>query len=223
MKLNLNVALRPFVNQRPLALATLLLALSVAVLTFANVQHLMRALNRHHTLSIRMAENRGEEEAARAATAALQEDLGEREVRLVRRIAKKISSVIETRRLSWSRLFDELARVLPNNVRVVNIVPDVQAKRINLLLTGLAKTNDGKLEFLTHLQQPPFSAARLMGESPGQDGVTEFSINCRYDPDATATPPTSDADDASERPRTADIGTTDAVPTAVQLAAGGGQ
>ena len=223
-KLKLNLARQPFVNQRPLLVASSVAAVVVAALTFVNVYRVSDALDRHRLLTQRMAENRVEAAAARDATRALREGVGKDEVKRVKQVARSFWDMIQKRRLSWSRLLDELAQVLPKDVKVQSVVPSVQENYVNLIIKGYAKSDEAMHQFLNQLYDRPFSNARLLDKERSQ-GMTWFNATCRYDavprPGQATAPAPAPAASGTRTARRQPASAGGVIPAAVRGGSGG--
>jgi hypothetical protein len=180
-RIDLNSAGRPFVNHRPLVVLTAIVALVGAVATFANGYGLLGSLAESRALRARLAATRAEAAEARAAAAALADRTPDRERKRLRKVAASATVLIEKRRLSWTRLFDQLEAVLPRDVRVLTVTPDVRERQLLLMLDCVAKNNEGKLKLYEKLYEAPFGEAYLMGETVVEDEV-RFQVRCVYDP-----------------------------------------
>jgi type IV pilus assembly protein PilN len=59
--------------------------------------------------------------------------------------------------ISWTRIFADLEKVLPYNVRIIQIHPNIDARnRIQLDMQIGSETIEPVVEFLKALEQPPF-------------------------------------------------------------------
>jgi len=182
-KLDLNLSHRPFVNLRPLNVAVVVIGVILAVATFVNVFTTLGALARYRTLAARAAHDeaalaRGEERARMIG-----DTIDPLEARRIRRGASALKAVIQQRRLSWSRLFDQLAAALPADVRILSVRPGVSDSGIDLVMEATAKNNEAKLDFYRRLNETPFRDAVLMSEQI-EPKMIRFAIRCEYDPDA---------------------------------------
>ena len=184
-KLKLNVSRRPFVNEKPLIRFTVVLIVLLVIATFANVLSLFGSLSRHRLVSAREKEDAEVIVATKRATEGLTRGVDPADARRLRGEAVAVTDVIHSRRLSWSKLFDELAVRLPPDVRILSINPDVRESTIMLTMECLAKDHDSKLMFYSRLNEAPFSNARIVADTPGTGQIIRFPIVCRYDPDGS--------------------------------------
>lgn len=196
-KLRLNAARRPFYDARSLNAAVTAGALLLAGASFLNISTFLGSWARERQLSWQHAEEEGLGARVKRATNALELRMNPRRSLELHKVASSVGEIVERRRLSWSRLFDELARVLPPDVRILTINPDYQDGELSLVMECVAQDNNQKLEFFRALQEAPFREARIVAEMFDK-GTIRFGIRCRYLPDAS--PGLARAADAESSP-----------------------
>jgi len=201
-KLQLNLASRPFINPRPLNLLVLVIAVGLGVGTFLNIHSLFRAVLAYRVLA---AEQVAEEAAMRQAKreeAKLRKQTGTAEARRIRTMATEVASVIQRRQLSWSRLLDQLAIVLPADVRIMSINPTVQENQMWLVMECVARTEADMYEFFKKLNEPPFFDAVPVGKEPAGSQGVRFGIRCFYDPAGPSATTEEEPEEATSKTRT---------------------
>jgi Tfp pilus assembly protein PilN len=179
-RLDLNVASRPFVNERPLSRATAAVVVLLLAASFANAYGFFGALHESRTLRARLVAARTEAARALAEAKELGGRYGDRERRRLKAVAESTTAIIERRRLSWSRLFDQLEMVLPRDVRILRIVPGVQGSEMVLVMECFARDDDAMQRFYSKLHEPPFRDAYILGEMVESDKI-RFQVRCRYE------------------------------------------
>lgn len=215
----LNLAQRPFVNSRPVVRITLLLWLFGMLLLLGNASLFYNYLE-------------GSKEK-RAALAAKDVEI-QKEQDQLKRVDERFSSLdltqqnrqvlylnrkIRDRTFSWSLLFDRLAQVLPNEVRLDQLAPrgvvgehEPQKNELDRMLakdndqpvvlsiTGQAKNTEALLALQDHLYgHPAFDYPNVSRQSiEEKDNLWRFDMTVQYRPGAVV-PGTPDAT-LSERP-----------------------
>lgn len=186
----LNLARRPFQNLRPIGRLTALLWLIAAFLMVGNVWFFGR-----------YAAGAGTQESTRAE---LQERIGDMETgisELEREIGRYdlpaqnahvefLNSKIGQRVFGWSRLFDRLSDVLPNQVRLTRLSPDLEGaeglpreQHISLHISGAARSGEDLLKLVDALfRHPRFRRPYLASEATSQGGEVEFRLSVEYQP-----------------------------------------
>jgi Tfp pilus assembly protein PilN len=209
----LNLAGRPFVNLKPVRRAGLLLLLLAVILLVVNGvlywKHFTgegQIRNRSQALARQIASEEAEVARLRGQLSAL-------DITGMNRRAEFVNLEIDRRRFAWSRLFDRVAKVQPDAVRLTSMTPRfggenqsrsrrrVRSDEVNLELHGVAKNGEALLEFIDALfEHPAFRDPDLSRESRRQDGMLNFDLSVLYLPTAEepSADPTVDADASSE-------------------------
>ena len=179
-RLELNVAARPFVNERPLVVATAVLVVVLAAASFTNIFTLLGALREGRERSARVIAAVSEAAEARAEAKRLGATLTDRERRRLRAVAASTTAIIDKRRLSWTRLFEQLELVLPRDVRILSVQPNPEGRHMTLLMECIARSDEALHKFFRKLDEPPFREAYILAQSL-EEGKVRFSVRCRYE------------------------------------------
>ncbi|MDX1501019.1 MAG: hypothetical protein R3325_01565 [Thermoanaerobaculia bacterium] len=196
----LNLASRPFRNDRPLTRLALLLWVVVAVLTLVNGFVYYRHFAGSRLTGEQQAELRRQIAEEEERLGELREALAELSVARTNERARYLNALIVERAFSWSRLFDRLAEALPANVRLAALVPNFatrgrSARRVSsrtlddeviLEIRGTARTDTALLEFVDRLfAHPSFLGPNLRSERLNEGGGYDFTLNVVYHPTAS--------------------------------------
>lgn len=194
-----NLAARPFVNRRPLhrvAIAAWILGGLLAVFDagvfwrYASGEG--RRQQRTGELEESLAAERARIDAAVDVLAAIDLEWQSEQVRFVNLKADQQS-------FSWSRLFDQLAEVLPDGVRLARLNPGSRRvdarrltlegdgsalpRRVTLTMGGAARDSEALYEFVDALfAHPAFERPDLENEREREE--VEFSLSAVYLPGA---------------------------------------
>jgi hypothetical protein len=204
----LNLSRRPFVNNRPVTRAAILLWLIGFVLLAVDVFVFWSYLE--NSREKRAAVRSGQEEiaAARQALARREEQVARLDLGRQNEEVGYLNGKIAQRTFSWSRLFDRLAEVLPSDVRLQRLSPrgladektERQAVRrptvrrttdlVTLQIGGQAKSDEALLEFVDDLfAHPSFADPNLAHEAREKDGLIRFELAVDYLPNAPVAGP----------------------------------
>lgn len=84
-----------------------------------------------------------------------------------------LNSMIERKGFSWTRVFEDLERVMPANLHVVSLRPEMNEQNQMVLAMKVAGENrSGALELVHHMEQSPhFQAAQLVSEHGTENGI----------------------------------------------------
>jgi Tfp pilus assembly protein PilN len=201
----LNVARRPFTNTRPVTRIALLLWLLGALLLLGNVSlfwnYLSGSGEKRAELGRLETQVANESQAVSRLDARLAGSGLDQQNLQVRFLNRRIAE----RTFSWSLLFDRLAEVLPDGVRLNRLAPsglvdkdardvnEAQAQaqaqrdsRVTLTISGEAKSDEVTYRFVDNLfAHPAFEDPDISRESVAEDGLVKFEIKVMYLPSGT--------------------------------------
>jgi Tfp pilus assembly protein PilN len=200
----LNLARHPFANLRPMRRLGIALWVvgGLAVLTagWLFVSYLIGSSEKRAALTRLEEERAGESQRL----IGLRSQLARFELAAQNREVDYLNERIAERTFAWSRLFDDLAEVLPWNVRIVSLSPlsitparrDARGQRDSepgeefaLRLVGGARDGEALLVFVDRLfAHPAFGHPDLEGER-NADGEVQFSVTVTYRPRRDGAPP----------------------------------
>lgn len=153
MRIPINLAREPFRRDRPMLVGAALLAL---LLTGTLVFLISLAVkDRRETRETRQALNRVNRQLANVRTGQAQLDAQMRQpanaVALDRSVL--INTLIKRKAISWTRIYADLDKVLPPNVRILTVRPQVNAQdQVYLDLTVAADSPEPVIAFLVKLE-----------------------------------------------------------------------
>lgn len=201
MKALPNLAARPFVNRRPLVRLALaawivggLLAAFDTVAYWRYTTGEGRRQQRAVELEADLAEQQKRIDQAVDALVSIDLDWQADQVRFV-------NLKTDEQAFSWSQLFDRLAEVLPDGVRLARLNPGVGridaerlaaagvdtvgSRRVTLAMNGTARSSEALYEFVDALfAHPAFQNPDLQRET--ERGDVEFSLSALYLPDVAS-------------------------------------
>jgi Tfp pilus assembly protein PilN len=220
----LNLARRPFVNTRPVVRVAAILWTLGLLLLFANVTLFMRYLESSQTTRFKLAGLERDIVRDRRGVSDLQGRIGTLQLDQQNREVSFLNRKIDERTFSWSLLFDRMAVVLPDQVRLLQLHPtnvvqkdsggaaqrsaagrEVKPPPVTLKIHGEAKDDAALLRFVDNLfAHPAFAEPNLENEERDESGLLRFNLTVQYQP----RPQT--AAEGAERPGAAAV----AVPSA---------
>jgi hypothetical protein len=153
----INLATEPFRRDRPMLVATAALGLLLAILLGVEVKTITS--ERHQGADIHVTINRlnGQLRGITAEQAKLNALLRRPENAEVLERSLFLNGLIDRKSISWTRLFADLEKVVPYNVRLVSVrLPEVDSENHVLLdMVVGAKEVPAILELVRHLEASP--------------------------------------------------------------------
>jgi len=192
-----NLASRPFVNQRPVRRLALLLALVAILLTAWNVVSWWRVGSGSATRQRELSRLEAETTAARSRLATIEQDLAARHLAAENLRAEFLNERIAQRTFGWNELFDRLAEVLPDGVRLRSLSPSLGSSRrrttqpvategrrsVELGIRAEATDDESMLQFVDRLYaHPSFATPNLARESRERGGRIAFDLTVTFFP-----------------------------------------
>jgi type IV pilus assembly protein PilN len=121
--LRANLATRPFYNERAVQFVLGAVALFVLAVSAFNAIEVIRLTNSQRTLGAHAVEAEREAARLRSEAATIRGQINAKELEVVANAAREANSIIDQRAFSWSDLFDQLERTLPDDVRITAVDP----------------------------------------------------------------------------------------------------
>lgn len=165
LKVSLNLASRPFFNNRKFYAASLLLGLVLVGLSAANLllylAHRSQSLRLNSELADQTAEAGRLEQEQREIWARLQRPETEDFLNLV----EYLNPLIARRTFSWTRFLNRLENLVPNQVQIVAITPTIVQSEIVVEIYCNARSGADYIEFISRLEaDSDFYQVNLMTE-----------------------------------------------------------
>ena len=152
LRVSLNLASRPFFNNRRFYAASLLLGLVFVVFTAANLflylAHRSQSLRLNRELANQSAEARGLEQEQQEIWARLQRPETEDFLDLV----DYLNPLIAQRTFSWTRFLNRLEELVPHRVQIVTITPRIAESEIVVEIFCNARSGADYIEFISRLE-----------------------------------------------------------------------
>jgi type IV pilus assembly protein PilN len=158
MKFPINLASQPFRRDRAMVAATV--ALSAALLTTLGILILLAMADRRQMADVRtdIARLNARMRALGAEQAQLDAVLRKPENAEVLDVSVFLNDLLLRKGISWTRIFADLEKVVPYNVRIIQIHPTVDAQnRISLDMQVGAEAAGPIIELVKRMSEAPFS------------------------------------------------------------------
>jgi type IV pilus assembly protein PilN len=98
-----------------------------------------------------------------------------------------LNGLIQRKAFSWTRVFEDLERVVPSNLHVVSLRPELnEQNQMQLDMKIACDTRSAAVELVHRMEgSTHFQGAQLVGESSGEGSAVLASVVAIYVPDAT--------------------------------------
>lgn len=192
MRIGINLASRPYQDEglfyRRWGSALMASILVTVFLIAASVHHYQNS--RKEWASARAAEAKLAELKKEEAQA--QQILAEPQNRGTRDQSQFLNASIQRKSFCWTRLMEDLEKIMPTGVRVTSITPTMdQHNRFTLKLQVEGESREGGIELLRNMEKSQhFRSSKLTGENDNppkrlggaQEAVIQFNISTSYLP-----------------------------------------
>jgi Tfp pilus assembly protein PilN len=200
-----NLARRPFLNQRPVKRISLLLVVAGAVLLLADLWLYLGYVSDRRSTASQLIEIEAQIESERAALEAAGRRLAAAEISAQNELVEFMNGRIAERTFGWSVLFDRLADLLPQDVRLESLSPQFVAaeamrggrgepraavaeadpgQRVQIGLEGRARDGEAILALVDALFADPAFADPDLSRETRREGEVAFSLSVTYLPRA---------------------------------------
>ena len=179
-----NLSTRPFYNVR-LVRGVLSIAIGlVLIVTAVNAVRFVTLSRSQAALGARAAEAQAEAERLQAEAARIRAQINPGEIALVAEAASEANGIIKRRAFSWSRLFEEVERTLPLDVRISSVQPRVEDDgRLVMVIGAQGRTVADLDTFMEALEaEAPFSSVLAIEEQATEAGLVQALIEATYQP-----------------------------------------
>lgn len=194
MRLNVNLATRPYEDfGRFLARwgsLTLLFAIATFGLTYYSV-HSWRASSDVNKQIERMQNEMNKLDQARATAVAT---LNRPENKVIAEQSKFLNNAIQRKSLSWTRIFMDLERIMPNQLHVLSITPEFTLQnQLEIHLRVGGESREKAIELVRRMEESStFRNAQLHSEMMAKDAnkkdAVQFEITTVYVPVTNESP-----------------------------------
>jgi hypothetical protein len=187
--LRLNLATRPFYNDRVITAGIVVVAVLTALLTAFNIVEIASLNNLNRELVAQAAEAEAKAADLRALAAKTRQAMNQDEVSAVQLEARTANMLIDRRVFSWTDLFNRFEETLPDDVRILAVAPQVdQDGRMLVAMTVVARSQKGRDEFIERLEGTgAFWGTLPRADAVQDDGTLRSTIQGYYDPQGVRT------------------------------------
>jgi hypothetical protein len=177
-----NLAGKPFLDTRPVVLASAALAVVAVALTAVSVAEYVSERGAETQLAASVRRLQASREALAGEVVVLDRTLARAPWKKLKAETASMQQIVVQRRSLWGPLFADLERVLPWDTRLVTIDPQAtETGEVRVALSGLAADRAAWLKLLgrlftdAHFSDP----VPLSEEAPGEQNAAGFGFTLR--------------------------------------------
>ena len=184
--LRMNLATRPFYNERPVHFVLLAAAVLVFVATVFNVLRVVEYSRSDTRLATEANRDESRARELRASAVRLRASVDPKQIEVASIEAREANELIDRRTFSWTELFNRFEKTLPDDVHITAMRPKVDPRRGNLLtIIIVARTVEDVSDFMDKLEATgAFANLRPIEEHFDEQGLLEASLETNYAPSA---------------------------------------
>ena len=184
MRLPLNLASEPFRRDRPMIVASSVVALLLTVVLGMLVWLAIGERDRASEARATIATMERQLQALQQEEVRLQGVLRRPENAEVLDRSVFLNQLLSRKGVSWTKIFSDLERVTPHNVRLMSVRPQINARNeITLEMWVAAQTTEPVLQFVMHLEQSPVFGSTTVPNilPPSQnEPLYRYRVNVSY-------------------------------------------
>jgi len=192
VRLNINLATKPYQDVRRALLRWGGLVLLLAVCTIALVWIALSSWRQSRDVNARISALKSEIAVLDRQHDDAVTELGLPQNKSVVETSKFLNGLIARKSFSWTRVFMQLEQIMPPKLHVISISPDLQSNTntVEVHLTVAGTSRDAAVELVKRLEQSPsFHDARITEESQVHDKLNpdtvKFQMSALYVPRRT--------------------------------------
>lgn len=181
--IHLNLASKPYRNERPFIAVVVVSSLLIAFLTLMNFDSWYRYRNETQTTRSKIATLEKQAADERTRTEGVNQKIRGVDVKMLLKQTQFANAQLAQRAFSWSELLDHLERVLPDYVRVESITPAFQPTGlVHLNLQCVARDGDGLVNTINRLNRNEHFSSAFPNNEDHTDRGYMFMIGVDYRP-----------------------------------------
>ena len=185
--LRINLATRPFYNERVVHYAIALLALTLIAGSVFNVMRIIELSRRNTALGTEATRDELVAAAAGSRTATLRQQISRDELQQLADVAREANELIDRRTFSWTELFNRLEMTLPPDVRMTSVQPQIEEGEVSLSIVVVGRRVEDIDRFIENLEDTgAFQEVLARQEEATEDRMYRATLLGRY---VTVAPP----------------------------------
>ena len=191
MRLNINLATRPYEDVRKFLARWGTLTALLAVITAGLLYLAISNWRSSRTINSQIAEYQAKIDGLEKDRTNAADTLNKPENKAVAGTSRFFNDVIQRKSLSWTRVFMDLERIMPNGLRVLSITPELNKDNQLIIRLQVGGNSHEKAVDLVHRMEESstFRRPQLHSENviQGAGDNIQFEITSQYVPSSAVT------------------------------------
>jgi Tfp pilus assembly protein PilN len=188
--LRINLATRPFYNERGVHLALAVVGIALLAVTALSAREWVRLSAREAELTARTSQEELRARDLRQEAAKIRGSIRQEELDAVLLAAREANGLIDQRIFSWTELFNQLEATLPEGVMLTAVRPLVEDDQVRLTLAVVGRQVDDIDAFMSRLEEThAFREVLSRDEQTQDDGTFAATLVGSYVPSEAAAAP----------------------------------
>jgi type IV pilus assembly protein PilN len=184
LRLPVNIASEPFRRDRPLIVASVATGILLVALLGVLISLAISERGQAADLRREIASLQGQAQGLSAEQLRLGGVLRQPENAIVLERSQFLNSLLYRKGISWTKIFDDLEKVLPHNVRIIQVRPQVNgANEVVLDMLVGAESAEPVIEMLRKMEgSPQFGATHLLNRLPPSQNepLLRYRVSVNY-------------------------------------------
>ena len=185
--LRINLATRPFYNERVVHCAIALLALTLIAGSVFNVRSIIELSRRNSALGTEMTRDESVAADAGSRAGAIRQQINRDELQQLADVAREANALIDRRTFSWTELFNRIEMTLPPDVRMTSVQPQIEEGEVSISMVVIGRRVEDIDRFIENLEETgAFQDVLARQEEATEDRMYRATLFGRY---VTIAPP----------------------------------
>ena len=177
----MNLATRPFYNERAVHLVLGLLGLAAATMSIFGAIELTSLSRTHATLAAAANEDQRRSARVYSETATLQRQIPSADLDALSDAIREANHLIHRRTFSWTEFLNHVESTLPPDVMLTLLRPNIGSDGVGIEVGVIGREVDGIVEFIERLERTgAFEEVLVRQEELVDDGTYRATLNGQY-------------------------------------------
>ena len=184
IKININLSSRPFVNNRKFFLITASLLTLLSCVSYWNIYRYKSVHSNRGQVKRLLTQSQVQIEKLEKDQQEIMARLQKPETGEFLDLVDYINRLIQQRTFSWTRLLNDLETLIPSNLQIISIRPQITGNEIGIEIIASGRSSHDYIEFISNLE----SSGKFYNVNPIYEDISKspglvgrlINISVRY-------------------------------------------